>query len=205
MPQPRATAQQAIEVLKIHQLRKENVVIFEEIKHLRGEVTSRQNELNDTLKQVANLKVQLNDAVDRAADCNKKLEVLSSVTDRSSNKIEGLRQDHERAKDDLIGKIEAQQVAVQKTNAVTEFLRGDIVQLRKQVDDSDNKTADVVNDMNQDLNVKADGHDVVELEDRLQQLIRDLELRLENHESVSRVTDTAERRVGRTSGEVLSS
>lgn len=202
MPQARATAQQAIEVLKVHQLRKENVIIFEEVKHLRGEVTSRQDELNDALRQIADLKTQLRDVVDKTGEYDRKLEALSLATGRVDNDVADLRRDHEQAKQDLTNKLEAQRTTAQSTDAATEKLREEIVQLRKQTDDSENKTANTVDDMNHDLNAKAEQQDVIELGERLDQLIDDLELRLRTHESVSRVSDTAEQLAERTSGKI---
>ncbi|KAK5939745.1 hypothetical protein PMZ80_008127 [Knufia obscura] len=205
MPQARATAQQAIEVLKVHQLRKENVIIFEEVKHLRGEVTSRQNELNDALRQIADLKTQLKDVVDKTGEYDKKLEALGLATGRVDNDVADLRRDQEQVKDELTNKLEAQQATAEKTGRVTEKLREEVEQLRKQIDDSENKTAGIIDDMNQDLNAKAEQQGVIELGERLDQLIDDLELRLRTHENVSRVTDTAEELVERTSGNALSS
>ncbi|KAK5092969.1 hypothetical protein LTR70_005168 [Exophiala xenobiotica] len=199
MLQPRATAQQAIEVLKVHQLRKENVIIFEEIKHLRGEVTSRKNELNDALKQVADLKAQLKKAINSAGDRDKMVEALKTSNESTRTSVEGLRQGLEAVKEDLTRKLGIQQTTAQKTDAVTKALREDIVQLRKHIESTDNKTVDLIESLNQDLDGKAEQQAVSELEDRLDQLVQSLEPTLETHRSVSRVTDTAEELVRQSS------
>ena len=203
MAQPRATAQQAIEVLKVHQLRKENAVVFEEVKHLRGEVTSRKKELNSVLKQVADLKAQLNQIVDRIGEHEDELETLKVTTTSATTNIESLQKDHEKATDDMVNKLEAQKITAQDAGDANEILREEIVQLRGQIADSDEKTATLIDDMNQDLNTKAEQQDVIELGDRLDQLIEDLELRLKKHESVNRVADTVGQLVDHTSGEIL--
>jgi len=203
MLQPRATAQQAIEVLKVHQLRKENVIIFEEIKHLRGEVTSRKDELNYALKQVADLKAQLKEAVNSAVDRDKMVEALKTSNESTRTSVERLRQDLEAAKDDLTRRLGIQQTTAEKSDAATKALREDIVQLRKQIESTDNKTADLIGSLNQDLDGKAEQQAVNELEDRLDQLLQNLEPRLETDRSVSRVTDTAEELVRQSSGKIV--
>lgn len=187
----------------MHQLRKENVIIFEEIKHLRGEVTSRKDELNDALKQVADLKAQLKEAANSAVDRDKEVEALKISGESTRTSIEGLRQDLEAAKDELTEKQEVQQEIGQKTDAAIEALRGDIAQLRKQIENTDNKTADIIENMNQDLDGKAEQQAVSELGNQLDQLVQNLESRLETHKSVSRVTDTAEELVGQSSGKIF--
>lgn len=204
MSHPRATAQQAIEVLKVYKLRKENAVILEEIKRLRGEVIGRQHDLSNALRQVADLQTQISDVVHNAREHDTKLETLEVARNSANDSIRGLRQEYEQARHDLTHKIEGQQAAIEKNHAATEKLRGENGHFRKQIEDSDNRIANIVDDMSQDLNAKAEQQDVIEFNARLNQLIQDLDLRLKAHESVSRVTDTAEQRIDLTLGERFS-
>lgn len=204
MPQSRPTAQQAIEVLKIHQLRKENVVIFDEIKHLRSEVTSRQNELNDTLEQVANLKSQL-DGISKQEHCREKDSVtLQTALDSVKLDLSRLQQAQDTARTDSIEKWKAQQAFCEEIDAAHVKLHEELTQLRKQLDESGDKNADILEDMNDDLDAKADQKSMMELEDRVDQLIQDLGSRRACCHGVSRVTDTAEQLAAQTSGKALS-
>ena len=205
MPQPRATAQQAIEVLKVHQLRKENVIIFDEVKHLRVEVTSRANELNAVLKQVNDLRSQLGDAIDKSMQYEKKVDVVQATVNDARTEIEELRRDHEQGNTDLNKALTAQQTTAQKADAATKRLCEDVARLQKHIEDADNKTVEVFEDLNLQLNAKAEQQAVIELEHRLDKTVHEFRQKVRTAESVSRVTDTAEQLVDQNSGTWLES
>jgi len=184
----------------VHQLRKENVIILEEIKRLRSEVTSRTNELNDALKQVADLQARLKQAADNTVGCNRKIEALNLSSELTNVSLEVLRQGVVAARDDFTKKIEVQQMNDQKADVTIKALREDIVQLRKQIENADNRTGVVIDRINHDLSTKAEQQAVSELEDRMDQILQRLESRLETHKSVSRVSDTAEELMGQDPG-----
>lgn len=52
----RPSVKEAIEGLKVHQLRRENTVIFDEIKALRGDVAARQADIDAIRDAVSTLK-----------------------------------------------------------------------------------------------------------------------------------------------------
>ena len=81
----RPAAREAIEGLKVHQLRRENAVIFDEIKSLRSDVAARQADIDNIRDSVQELKASSTQANvvpngfhDKLAAVDKKVETVTT-------------------------------------------------------------------------------------------------------------------------------
>lgn len=192
LPRDRPTAQQAIEGLTIYQLRRENVMIFDEINALRSDVKSRQSELDNALKQVTDLRAQLKRNEARINESEQKLAPLQSTIDRTQNDVDTLSKEQQNLADDCTSKLEIQQTASKKVENYAGKLSEDLERVQDRLYRFESFCSEALNNLQQELAVKADDEKVVDLQRSIDEILQRLEQQPRCLESVSRVTDTFE-------------
>lgn len=179
MSAARPTAKQAIEVLKVHQLRRENAVIFEEIKGLRADLASRQNELNDVRKEISELSVGLTTAKKSLSDDKAKLERFQSNFDFHEKTIAEAQQAHTSLRDEFTKTNAVSEVLHQQNGSDIKELKEQLIQLGLQVENAQKMATEACGRAPTVWECKADQKTVDELEDKLEDFMQEVDGQLE--------------------------
>lgn len=118
----RPTAAQAIEVLKIHQLRRENTIIFNEIQTLRSEVLALRDQSSEVQKAVVTADTELRRAHQRSADIERSVKEISAATATCNDDITTLRgdlQSHETSIAERLQSIASRQTELDAQLAIS--------------------------------------------------------------------------------------
>lgn len=91
MSSVRASAREAIEVLKVHQLRRDNAIIFEEIKALRKDVAGRQEDLSMVQEQIATMQDDMNRLCKSGHDSPRSSEQADRAKETALQEMESLK------------------------------------------------------------------------------------------------------------------
>lgn len=114
-PSPRPTVAQAIEVLKTHQLRRENTVIFNEIQTLRNEVLALQDHSTEVQRAGAEADTGLQRLKQHSADLEHRLEDVIAMTTTCTNDMTVLRKDvqsHKTSIEEQLKSVSGEQIGV---------------------------------------------------------------------------------------------
>lgn len=204
LPPNRPTFQQAVEGLKVHQLRKENVLIFNELKESRSDVSSRQQELDTATNDIVNLKTHLKDAKTAIEGTTTKFVHLQAELEQTRTDIAVLRQEHQSILDHHGKKIDSLQVACQEQGAEVQTFNQRVT-TRFDAMNRDVGVHDVaIQELRGLLAVCADRESIEDLRIQVEELAQHVSVNKQNQDSVSKVTDTFERSTRQASGEHIS-
>lgn len=192
LPRDRPTVQQAIEGLKIHKLRKENALIFDEISNIRKAAEKQELQLSNVLKEVTDLKSKVDEAKKSYHEGDEKLTSLARSINCTSNDVKLLQEDQKELDRRCIQNFELHQGAAKELRELVDKTSDLLINLQDHFEQFKTVQHDIVNQVQQDLVSKADCDTVNELRERLRQTLKEFQDWQKSSQGVSRVTDTFE-------------
>lgn len=197
----RPTAKEAIEALKIHQLRRENVLIFDEITGLRTDVATRQEELLKLQKQIKTIHDDVKKICKTQSDANFSIQCLRETIKPLVDDQAELRQVRTVSKQDLAEVLAASKEAYQKNAAALNVVSEQIKHLQKRVDESEQTNVEAIANVQNGLAGKADKKVISRLEEKFDHFIERIEEKVTAKVSaISRVSESVDLITGHSPG-----
>lgn len=196
----RPSAKQAIEMLKIHQLRRENAAIYTEIKSLREDVASRQADLDEARKDISKLTDEFEQIRHTICDYGTRLAQLDIDSTDRATEVKGLQQTHNSFREDFFKAFDASNL--QSQNAINVLVEK-VTILKDQVVAWEKACADSVDELRDELASRAERGLLAELEDKLEDFVQDIDGRFEALQKISCVTDSFASRRDQESGRYI--
>lgn len=186
----RPTAKQAIEVLRIHQLRRENGAIFEEVKGLREDVTNRQSDLDEARKDVSKLTDELKQMQQIVCDYGTRLAQFDTGPPSYAEELKKVQQNQRSLREEFCKANKAfDAINLQNQSTIKELVE-EVTLLKTQMIDWEKTCANSMDELRNDLANRAERGVVAELEDKLEDFVQEIDARFESLQKVNCVTDS---------------
>lgn len=173
MAPARLTAKEAIEGLKLHYLRRENVTLHEENQKLRNDNAGKQYNTNG--RDIAMLTEGLKDVLRNVKEIGLRFDQIEAKSADIDNGLKALHQGHNTLKDDLM-KIGTAFDGERQSKDGVQQIREQPAQFQTSVEELQHVISD---EIQRSLHGKADVAIVKQLGSKLESCLQELEMRIE--------------------------
>jgi len=171
----RPTAKEAIEALKIHQLRRENVLILDEVTGIRTDVAVQQEVLLKLQKQIKTIQDDLKKVCKTQSDAESSLQGIGNAIKLIFEDREELRQARTALEHGLAEVRTASKEAYEKNGSTLSSISEQIKHFQKRIDELDQATIEAIANVQHGLNAKADKKAISGLEEKFNHFMQRIE------------------------------